>query len=337
MFASLTRVDPDNTDVPIAPTERDTVFQNGTARVYRFRNPGETREDTRPLLLVPSMINRWYVLDLRPGASLVESLVERGFEVFAVDWGIANPEDRHLSWDDIVERLGRCVRAVKRHTGDEKLGLLGYCMGGTLTAIHTALHPDDVEAYVHLTAPVDFSDSGILGKLVDKKWFDASAITEAGNIAPHQMQSGFVALRPTGQISKWVTLADRADNEDYVEAFRSLETWVNDNVPFPGDAYETYIRELYQENRLVRGEHYIRGRPVELGEIDCPILTVTAEYDNICPPESARALNERAGSGDTEYVVVSSGHVGAVVGSKGPNRLYPKIGDWFAEKAQRPS
>lgn len=332
MFASITRTDPDATDLPLAPTERDTIFQNGTARVYRFRNPDGRRDDAEPILLVPSLINRWYVMDLRPGHSLVEALVEAGFDVYAIDWGVANPEDRYLEWDDLLGRLRRCASRVKRFADADELGLLGYCMGGTLTAIHAALHPDDIGAYVHLTAPVDFSEAGLLGKLVDEKWFDASAIAEAGNIAPHQMQSGFVALRPTGQISKWVMLADRATDEEFVESFQTLETWVNDNVPFPAAAYETYIEELYQENRLIDGDHYVRGRRVDLGDIESPVLTVAAEYDNICPPESARALNDHVGSDDTSYEVVSSGHVGAVVGSKGPAQLYPTIVDWFADK-----
>ena len=329
---SMTRVDPDQSELPIAPTERDTIFRAGTASVYRFRKSGVAPGEAKPILLVPSLINRWYVLDLRPGASLVEALVDAGFETYCIDWGIPNPEDRYMTWDDVLNRLRHCVNAVKRRTGESSLGMLGYCMGGTLAVIHAALHPDDVAAYVSLTAPIDFEEGGILRRLVDERWFDASSVAAAGNVQPQQMQSGFTALRPTGQISKWITLADRADNSDYVEAFRVLETWVNDNVPFPAEAYETYISELYQQNRLVDGEHYVDGHQVDLGDIDAPILTIAAEHDNICPPDAARALNDRCGSEDTEYVTVSGGHVGAVVGSKGPRTLYPKISEWFAEK-----
>ena len=329
---ATTSIDPDNLDLPIAPTERDVVFRAGTAKVYRFRNPGEKHDDTKPILLVPSLINRWYVLDLRPGASLVEALVERGFDVFCLDWGIPNPEDRYLSWEDVLDRLRHCVNATCRTAGVDSVGMLGYCMGGTLAAIHTALEPAGIEAYVSLTAPIDFSEGGILRTLVDEEWFDASAIAQAGNVQPHQMQSGFVALRPTAQISKWLTLAERADDDEYVESFKILETWVNDNVPFPADAYETYISELYQQNRLVDGDHYVGGRQVDLGEIECPLLTIAADRDNICPPDAARVLNDLAGSQDTEYLHVSGGHVGALVGSRGPRTLYPKIGDWFGEK-----
>lgn len=326
-----TNVDPDTIDLPIAPTPRDTVFEAGTADLYRFRNPEAQRDETPPLLLVPSLINRWYVLDLRPGASLVASLCDAGFDVFCLDWGIPNPEDRYLSWGDILDRLRHCKNAVKRTADADEIGLLGYCMGGTLTAIHNALHPDDIAAHVSLTAPVDFRHAGKLGTMVDERWFDASAIASAGNVGPRQMQSGFVTLDPVGQISKWVMLADRATDEAFVESFQVLETWVNDNIPFPADAYETYISDLYQDNDLVEGRHYVGGRHVDLDAITSPVLTIAADHDNICPPDAASPLNDLAGTDDTEFFTVPGGHVGAVVGSKGPRTLYPKVADFFGE------
>lgn len=316
----------------VAPTPKDTIFENGTAKLYRFHGAQRGEDQGLPVLLVPSMINRWYVLDLRAGASLVEALVDAGLDTWCLDWGVPNDEDRYLTWDEIIARLGRMVRRVKRETGAPKVGLLGYCMGGTLTAIYSAVEPDDIAALVSLTAPIDFSESGFLGDLVDERWFDPEALTEPGNIAPGQMQTGFVTLRPTGQLSKWVLLADRADDAGFVEGFEALEQWVGDNIPFPAAAYVTYIRELYQQNRLANGEHHVLGERVELAQIDAPLLTITADGDTICPPGAATALNERVSSADIDTLCVPGGHVGAVVGSKGPRILYPKIVEWFGDK-----
>ncbi len=316
----------------VAPTPKDTVFENGTAKLYHFRGEGRGEANGLPVLLVPSMINRWYVLDLRPGASLVEALVDAGLDVWCLDWGIPQDEDRYLTWDEVVARLGRMVRRVKRETGAPKVGVLGYCMGGTLTAIYSALEPENVATLVSLTAPVDFSRGGLLSELVDERWFDPEAITAGGNLPAPQMQTGFTTLRPTGQISKWVLFADKAHDPAFVEGFGALEQWVGDNIPFPAAAYVTYIRELYQQNLLAKGEHYVGGERVDLSRIDCPLLTVTATRDTICPPEAGDALNERVGSDEVETLSVSGGHVGAVVGSKGPKVLYPAIADWFADK-----
>ncbi|MGM0558717.1 MAG: alpha/beta fold hydrolase, partial [Myxococcota bacterium] len=280
----------------------------------------------------PSMINRWYVLDLRDGASVCKSLVDRGLDTWLLDWGIPEDEDRYRTWDDVIDRLHRMVRRVKRETGADSIGLMGYCMGGTLCSIYTALHPENIETLVNLTGPIDFSEGGLLRQLVDEQWFDPEAITEAGNLAPVQMQSGFVSLRPTGQLSKWILLADKGHDPEFVDSFMALEAWVGDNIPFPASAYVTYIKELYQQNRLVEGEHYVKGERVDLGDITCPLLNIAADRDTICPPEAARALNELASSEENEFLQVRGGHVGAVVGSRAPDQLYPSIVDWFEEQ-----
>src|SRR5215467_9765104 len=107
-----------------SPTPRHTIWREGSASLYRFRRPSReaggrapvVEAPALPLLLVPSLINRWYVLDLRSGASLVEALTQGGLDVFCLDWGAPGDEDRYLTWDDVVARLGRAVRVVGRAT-----------------------------------------------------------------------------------------------------------------------------------------------------------------------------------------------------------------------------
>jgi polyhydroxyalkanoate synthase len=258
--------------------------------------------------------------------------VAGGLDVYCLDWGTARDEDRYLSWDDVIARLGRAARFTLRHARAERLGLLGYCMGATVAGIWTALEPQRVRALVNLAGPFDFAHGGLLRTMVDAQWFDAKSIADAGNVTPHQMQSGFVALRPTAQIAKWVGYLDRVHEESARIAFDALETWAGDNIPFPAAAYTTYIQDLYQANALIRGEHHVAGRRVELAKIQCPVLTVAAERDSICPLPAARALNEACGSADKELIVVPGGHVGAVVGSRAPKVLYPAMRNWLAQR-----
>ena len=314
--------------MPTAPTPKDVLLTDGTARLVRFRR-GSPAEAGLPILLVPSLINRWYVLDLRPGATLAGSLVDAGHDVFCLDWGVPEDEDRHLGWDDVVERLGRMVRRVRRETGAPRVALLGYCMGGTLAAIHAALEPETVGALVNLAGPIDFAEGGFLAHMVNPRWFDADSIAEAGNVTPAQMQSGFVALRPTAPLGKWVGFLDRLGQPERLEAFQALEEWASDNVPFPAAAYATYIGDLYQRNSLVRGEHTVRGRRVDLANIRCPVLTVVTDRDVICPPAAAQALNACSSSSDQSVLVIPGGHVGAVVGGSAPRELYPRLSAWF--------
>ena len=316
---------------PLACTPRDAHALDGGARLLHFRGAAPPKV-ARPILLVPSLINRWYVLDLRPGASLVEALVGAGFDVWLLDWGIPEPEDRYLDWDTILRRLARAARFVQRATAQPKLALLGYCMGGTLTAIHAAQHPDTLAALVTLAAPVDFAQGGMLRRMVDAAWFDADAIADAGNIAPLQMQAGFVALRPTLDLTKIASLPNLAADPNARSAFLALDEWASDNIPFPAEAYRRYIRELYQGNALVAGTHVANNRPVHLGRIQCPTLVITASRDAICPPLAATALLDHVGSRDTATIEVPGGHVGAVVGSRAKGEMYPRLIEWGLAK-----
>jgi polyhydroxyalkanoate synthase len=326
---------------PLAQTPRDELPLPGGARLLRFRAaPGASSSPASPappILLVPSLINRWYVLDLRPGASLVEALVGAGFDVWLLDWGIPEAEDRYLDWDAVLRRLGRAVRRVLREAGRPRLSLLGYCMGGTLTAIHAAQHPDALDALVTLAAPIDFAEGGMLRRMVDPRWFDAGAIADAGNVAPSQMQAGFVALRPTLEAAKLAQLPELAIDPEARDAFLALEAWAGDNIPFPAEAYRRYIGELYQGNQLVAGTHRANGAAVSLGAIRCPVLAITASRDAICPPAAAAALLRHVGSQETAVLEVPGGHVGAVVGRRAAAEMYPALIRWLTPRTDRAS
>lgn len=323
----------------LAPTPRDVIARDGSSMLYRFRGTSDgagAPRDRPAVLLVPSVINRWYVLDLRAGASVVEALVAAGLDVFALDWSEPGDEDRYLEWDDLVERVQRARRRVHRASGADTIGLLGYCMGGTLAAIATALEPRGVGAFVNLAGPIDFAEAGMLGHWVKPRWFDPEAMASAGNITPFQMQSGFLSLRPTAPLTKWWGALDRLGDAGKQEAFEALEAWANDNIAFPAAAYVRYIRELYQENRLVRGEHAVRGRRVDLGAIECPVMTVVATRDTICPRRAAEALGPSTGSKDARVLAVSGGHVGAVVGGRAKAELYPALAQFFGQRLAAP-
>ncbi len=313
---------------PIAGSPRVEVPLEGGARLLRFESRGSPAP-APAILLVPSLINRWYVLDLRPGGSLVAALVNAGFDVWLLDWGVPEAEDRYLDWDAVLRRLGRAARRVLRETAGSALTLLGYSMGGTLAAIHAAQHPGSLAALVTLAAPIDFAEAGMLRRMVDPAWFDAGAIAEAGNVAPWQVQAGFVALRPTLDAAKLAALPDLAADPEAREAFLAREAWLRDSVPFPGEAYRRYIGELYQGNQLVAGTHRVNGATVALGAIRCPVLAITASRDAICPPAAGAALLRHVGSPDTAVLEVPGGHVGAVVGSRAAKELYPALMRWL--------
>jgi polyhydroxyalkanoate synthase len=316
-------------EAKIAPTPKDTVFREGKGSLYRFRGAKSDGSHV-PVLLVPSMINRWYVMDLREGAS-VAAAVSAGapYDTFLFDWGIPEDEDRYLTWDDCVAKLDRVVKRVMRITGAPKVAIVGYCMGATLSSGYAALHPERIAAFVNLAGPIDFTHAGRLGTMVDKRWFDPAAMTAPGNLSATQMQSGFTALAPTGSISKWIGFADKAHDVRARDAFAALDKWAGDNIPFPAAAYVTYIKELYQENKMVKGEFRVAGDQVDLTKITCPVMTIVADRDAICPPDAATALNDKVSSTVKDVMSIPGGHVGAVVGSRAAKELYPRLRSWL--------
>lgn len=322
-----------DTEVTLMPTPRSTVLTDGPASLYRFMPPeGTVMADAPPVLLVPSMINRWYVLDLRPGSSVAEAFVAAGLDTWLLDWGAPEDHDRYFTWGEALQRLDRMLRRVRRETGKKQVSVLGYCMGATLASVHAALYPELYAGFVNLLGPIDFSEAGMLGRMTDPRWFDAEVVAAAGNVSPEQMQSGFKLLRPTQDVAKAVTLLEKAFDPVFRQSYQALETWAGDNVAFPAAAYTTYIQDLYQGNKLVQGQHHALGRRVDLKHITCPLLTVAAEKDTICPPKAAVALNQAVGSKQAKVLNVPGGHVGAVVGSKASAKLYPELIGWMKER-----
>ena len=329
-----------------APTPRDTLYRDGRGSVFRFRRsetpsgerkPADERSSSHvPVLLVPSMLHQWYVLDLCPGGSVAAALSDgTPWDTFCFDWGVPEDEDRYVEWDDIVARLDRAARFVMRSTGARQVALIGYSMGATLSAIYAALRPGHVAALVNIAGPIDFSKSGKLGLMVDARWFDAEAMASAGNISALQMQSGFMALRPVDALSRWVKAMDEAHDGEARAASAALEAWASDTIPFPAAAYVTLIQDLYQQNRLVRGEHWVRGERVELSKITCPHLSVVADRDGVCPAESVTALGEFTASTVKDILTVPGGHVGAVTGALASIELYPALVAWLTRHAAR--
>lgn len=314
-------------------TPADVVHRENKWRLLHYRRPGAGAADfATPVLLVPSLINRHYVLDLRPGRSFAEFLVEHGHDVYMIDWGTPGDEDRHLEWDDIVDRyLGRAIRLAARPAG--RVHLMGYCLGGTLAAVHAAARPERVASLMLVAAPIDFHQGGLLARWTSTPSFDLDALAEAfGNVPWPLMQASFHMLRPTLNLSKLVSVLDRAWDDEFLDHFAALERWGNDNVSFPGRAYRRYVQELYRENRLAAGSFTMSGLPARLDAIRQPVAVVSFAHDHIVPEQSATAALDLVSSADRTLVRVSGGHVGAMVSRKARSGLWGQLSAWWAER-----
>jgi polyhydroxyalkanoate synthase len=327
----------------VGSTPADVIHRENKWRLLHYRSASAPKYQT-PVLLVPSLINRHYVMDLLPGKSMAEDLVKMGHDVYCLDWGTPGDEDRHLTFDDICDRyLGRAIRKVAQRSPRGKTHVLGYCLGGTLATIHASVHQEHVASLLVLAAPVSFAgETGLLEAWTQNPNFRVADIVDAfGNVPWQLMQSAFHMLRPTLGMSKAVHVVDKAISsdpvnankwEEFSEGFRALETWGNDNVSFPGACYVRYIEELYRNDALVRGTFTLSGEPARLEKIACPVMCIVFEHDNIVPLANAAALVEKISSKDKELLRLPGGHVGAVVSRSAQKTLWPRMSAFWAKR-----
>ena len=317
-------------------TPKEVVWAKNKARLYRYE-PSAEKKHPVPILMVYALINKPYVLDLMPGNSLVEYLTGQGFDVYLLDWGVPGDEDEDLSFDDyVLDYLRPATRRVLRTSGAEGYTLFGYCMGGTMAAMHAALFPGEPLAnLILLTTPIDFAPekTGLLGLWTNEERFDPDLLVESfGNVPSEIIEHSMQMLKPvTNYVGTYATMWECLLEEKPMATWKAMNKWVNDGTPFPGAAFKQWIRDFYQQNKLVKGEIQLRERRVDLSEITCPLLNVAGERDHICPLPQAEPTTDLVSSGDKEFLVLDAGHVGLLTGSDARKNLWPKVASWLEE------
>lgn len=340
----LTRFAVERTPAPVAPTASETILVEGCSRLMRYAAPDAAIHHTDdenaavktpklPILLIPSLINRYYVLDLKSGISVVEMLRNKGHHVYIVDWGEPTSADANAGFAQYaLHRLRKFIDAVLKDYGTDELHLLGHCLGGTMCTSLAALDPRGIRSLVNLTAPISFHDDGVLSAWSRAPFFDAASFAEVmGNIPPWITQPSFLVLKPMGQPSKILRLWQNLGDDKFLDFFRCLETWVNDNVSIPKKFYVDLIERLYRENALLSGNFVLDGKKVILEDVKMPVFTVTAQQDHIVPPQSAIAGHQRFPNEKNKLKVFSGGHIGVVVGGAARKTFWPELHQWFLD------
>lgn len=322
-------------EVPTGTSPRDVVWTRNKTTLFRYR-PTAPRARATPVLLVYALINRPYILDLRPENSFVGHLLGRGYDVFLIDWGRPGWEDRGVTLDELVgEHLPKAVERMARAGAGDDYTLFGYCMGGTMGVIHAALRPAGLRNLIALTTPVDFAHAGALSVWTDPRHFDAAGLAAAlGNVSSALIDLGSKLLKPfTNFVDVHVSMLERLQAGKDMTAWRAMNQWVNDGVAFPGAAFTQWIEGFYQQNLLARDALTLGGRPVRLSAITASLLNITGSTDHIVPSRMARPLNDLVSSRDREYLELPAGHVGLLAGSGARDLLWPKVTDWLDSRS----
>jgi polyhydroxyalkanoate synthase len=328
------------TKAKIAQTPKETIWTLNKAKLYHYipQVPAEKRHKI-PLLLVFAIMNRPYVLDLRPGHSFVEYMLKRGYDVYLLDWGAPGPEDKNLKFDDYaLEYLPRAIRKLKSFAGVSEFSMLGWCLGALISTLYASLRPDDgLKNLILLTAPLDFSNkqAGGFNRWTSDEAFDVDKIIDTfGNMPGQMIDYGAKALKPVeNYIGNYVNLWDNIDNPKVVDSWHAMNTWVTDNIDMAGATYRQLVNDFYKEDQLMQGTLRIRGEQVDIHNLRANLLNVIAEKDHITPPCQSEAVMDRVSSTDKELFRVRGGHIGIMAGSGAEKLAWPHIDGWLGKRS----
>ncbi|MFT5454505.1 MAG: polyhydroxyalkanoate synthase, partial [Myxococcota bacterium] len=235
---------------PVGLTPHSVVHRHDKLTVRHYPAAPST-DRLLPVVLVPSLINKAYILDLEPGRSLVEWLSAKGHPVYLVDWGTPGDEDADEDVGYVLlELLHRSITRACRHAGTQQCVLFGYCMGGTLAAMYTALRPRHVASLVVLNAPFKFSEGGRFRQLADPAHLDAeAAIRDDALLSVEVMKPAFKLLDPMGNWTKFLGVEAAADDPRRLAQVLARERWLEENVPLTGAFAREFITCAYQQDR----------------------------------------------------------------------------------------
>jgi polyhydroxyalkanoate synthase len=315
-----------------SPSAAPAVWREGTTRLLDYGIGGASA----PLLVIPSLINRNYILDLWPERSFVRALAQAGFRPFLVDWDRPGEAERRFGLDAYIGgRLRGALRHILSTTGRPPV-VVGYCMGGLLAAALAGLQPREVAALVLMATPWDFhAEKPELARALAGSVAPWMPLFEGLGVMPLDVVQGlFSALDPFLVVRKFCAFARLDGESERAREFVALEDWLNDGVPLAAGVARDCLIGWYGENAPGRGAWTVAGQTIDPGTIRMPTLIVVPEQDRIVPPPSARALAEAIPH--AAVLTPALGHIGMVSSRRAPAELWPRITDWLAGQLALP-
>jgi polyhydroxyalkanoate synthase len=323
-------------NVEVGQTPSTVVYEENKLELLHYESRTDEQHGT-PILIVYALINKPFILDLQPDRSVVRRLLDAGHDVYLIDWNEPSRLDQHLTLDDYVNRyIDNCVDVVRERSGADRINILGYCMGGAMTAIYTALNQQKVETLGLMAAGLCFDETGgVLELWGDSDHYDPQDVVDVyGNVPAEMLDVGFALMDPVANyVSKYVRLYDNLENDEFVENFARMERWLDEGIDVAGETYVQFLEDIYQDNKLYRNEMYVGGEHVDVTDIEVPLLLIVGEYDHLIPPETSKPFVDVVGTDDTTVIEHPTGHIGLSVSGSSHEEIWPEIAEWYSEKS----
>jgi len=307
----------------IATTEGAVVFENEMLQLIQYK-PTTEQVYSRPTLIVPPCINKFYIMDLQEHNSYVKYCVDQGQTVFLVSWVNPTVEQRDISWDDYVGNgTLKAIDAVKKITEQDKINAVSWCIGGTILASTLAVmakrKDDSINSATFLTTLTDFTDPGDLCVFIDEQQVKqlTQKVDDEGLLSGRNLATAFNMLRSNDLV--WSYVVNNYLKGQNPAPFDILY-WNGDSTNLPAKMYNFYINEMYINNKLAKPNALtICGEQIDLGDITIPVYFLSAIEDHIAPWKGTFKGTEMM-KGKIEFVLGASGHVAGVINPASKNR-----------------
>jgi polyhydroxyalkanoate synthase len=318
------------TDVGLSP--KDVVWSRGRSELWHYRSDQVSLRP--PLLIIYSLFNKSYILDLRPGNSVIEHLIAAGFDVYMLDWGVPDERDAANQLEDYVDfYIPAAIDRIREISGSDDVNLFGYCFGGVLSVLHAAHHPESpLRSLTVLTTPADFQQLGPMTDVMSRIDLD-DVLGVDGMVPPSVILQGFRSLAPMGEVTGRVDLLEKLWNDEFVTAYQAMAGWGNDQVPLPGGVARQF-KKMVEENAFLNDRIVLGGDRVHLADIQVPFLHVLGLRDHIIPEAAAGPLVDLIGSEDKQELRLDAGHVGLMVGRTAAKNTVPVVIDFLKQRSE---
>ncbi len=328
---SAYRHSPVRRDLPEAPT----VWEEASTQLldYAPMSGAANHDSLRPVLIVPSLINRWHVLDLNAERSVVRFLARQGLRPFVVDWGTPGPIERQYDCAAYVGRLERALAFVRAST-KQKPAILGYCMGGTLTMALAQRNLAASRGLVLMAAPWDFHADRTGQSFIAAFGPAMAKLAEAaGELPVDVLQMLFWSIDPWQVARKFERFAAASPHSATTRDFVLLEDWLNGGAPLAGPVARECLLDWYGENLPGRGEWRIDGEAIKPDRVELPTLVLIPSGDRIVPPASAAAVCAPGALPRATRLDLPLGHIGMVTSGRAPDLCWQPLARWLNDLA----
>ncbi len=310
------------------------VWSAGTTRLLDYSSSEHLYGP--PLLVIPSLINRYHVLDLHGERSFMRALAQRGFRAYVVDWDAPTEQEKPFNLSDYVtQRLEPMLDHIHGQCGAGPVGLIGYCMGGLLALALAARQPSQCGALALLATPWDFH----VGHTAQIQFLSAMApqmdrLIDAMGVLPAEvLQAMFVSLDPWITPNKFRRFAHMTEGAPKADLFVELEDWINGGPPLAGRVARECLHGWYVENTPMQGHWKIAGQAVLPKSVETPSLAMIPAHDHIVPPDSALALANALPN--CEHIILERGHIGMIASSHADKHLIEPLTRWLNDNLNR--